>query len=84
MFESSAEAILQYQVSLLNSEVSALASHCFQRTGEALAYMGMSTNTRYLSSITQSTHAGTEAVVKDMDHVSRLIDGEDGLVNCAY
>lgn len=74
---------MQYQVSLLNSEVSSLASHCLQRTGEALAYMGMY-KTYTLFSVAQSINSGTAAVVKDIEYVSTLIDGEDAPVNCAY
>jgi hypothetical protein len=72
---------IQRQVEIYTNGTSLLAVGCYNRTGDALAYMGMHFSVSRYEDLTDNC-PGTQAVVHDIDQLSRLIEGNQTPINC--
>jgi hypothetical protein len=75
---------LKWQVSKARAASTSLARRCLTKTGHALEFMG--TTPLLLGWVlyvcAESSCVGTEAVVKDLDYMSKIIEGKDKPINC--
>jgi hypothetical protein len=75
---------LKRQVGKARAASTSLARRCLTKTGHALEFMG--TTPLLLGWVpyvcAESSCVGTEAVVKDLDYMSKIIEGEDKPINC--
>jgi hypothetical protein len=72
---------LERQVSFKRANLRAAVKKCSNLTGEALAYLGGA----YICHTQLPPHifyTGTQAVVQDIDYMSKVFDGDDKPINC--
>jgi hypothetical protein len=75
------ELDLERQIDHYMALASSLAHKCQERTGAEIAYMGIPVF-HNCGSVRSHPFPGTEAVARDIDTLSRLIEGEDKPINC--
>jgi hypothetical protein len=82
-FMPGVERDLGRQIEYYTATASSLAHKCRERTGAEIAYMGM---LLFLEMDFPRSRMlpGTEAVVRDIDTLSRLIEGAGKPINCQF
>lgn len=69
------------QVDIHSASITSLARQCVNRSASLLPFLGRPTQCN--TDITSlRIHQGTEFVAKDVDHLARLIEGDDKPLNC--
>lgn len=70
------------QVDSMSASMTSLARRCVARSEDVLPYFGRSRFYSAGSDDTNEIATGTEFVVRDIDYLARLIEGEDKRINC--